>query len=85
MVIVLALFAILLSMSIVKSEYYPSCVDLQDSLTSYNASSSCYALSVMGYVSLLVTIVLAYIVYVWNLMDRVKITRDELREDSHQY
>ena len=82
---VLAVFAILLSIGIGKSAFYPSLVDLQDSLTIYNASSSYYTLSVMGYVSLLVPFVLAYIVYVWNLMDRVKITRDELREDSHQY
>ncbi|HJF83729.1 cytochrome d ubiquinol oxidase subunit II [Helicobacter pullorum] len=82
---VLAVFAILLSIGIGKSAFYPSLVDLQDSLTIYNASSSYYTLSVMGYVSLLVPFVLAYIIYVWNLMDRVKITRDELREDSHQY
>ncbi|OCR03054.1 cytochrome d ubiquinol oxidase subunit II [Helicobacter pullorum] len=82
---VLVVFAILLSIGIGKSAFYPSLVDLQDSLTIYNASSSYYTLSVMGYVSLLVPFVLAYIVYVWNLMDRVKITRDELREDSHQY
>lgn len=82
---VLTVFAILLSIGIGNSAFYPSLVDLQDSLTIYNASSSYYTLSVMGYVSLLVPFVLAYIVYVWNLMDRVKITRDELREDSHQY
>lgn len=82
---VLTVFAILLSIGIGKSAFYPSLVDLQDSLTIYNASSSYYTLSVMGYVSLLVPFVLAYIIYVWNLMDRVKITRDELREDSHQY
>lgn len=82
---VLVVFAILLSIGIGNSAFYPSLVDLQDSLTIYNASSSYYTLSVMGYVSLLVPFVLAYIVYVWNLMDRVKITRDELREDSHQY
>lgn len=82
---VLVVFAILLSIGIGNSAFYPSLVDLQDSLTIYNASSSYYTLSVMGYVSLLVPFVLAYIIYVWNLMDRVKITRDELREDSHQY
>ena len=82
---VLAVFAILLSIGIGNSAFYPSLVDLQDSLTIYNASSSYYTLSVMGYVSLLVPFVLAYIIYVWNLMDRVKLTRDELREDSHQY
>ena len=82
---VLAVFAILLSIGIGKSAFYPSLVELQSSLTIQNASSSYYTLSVMGYVSLLVPFVLAYIIYVWNLMDKVKITKEELREDSHQY
>ena len=82
---VLAVFAILLSIGIGKSAFYPSLVELQSSLTIQNASSSYYTLSVMCYVSLLVPFVLAYIIYVWNLMDKVKITKEELREDSHQY
>lgn len=82
---VLAVFAILFSIGVGGSAFYPSLVDLQSSLTIKNASSSYYTLSVMGYVSLMVPFVLAYIIYVWNLMDKVKITREELREDSHKY
>ncbi|MCD4859613.1 cytochrome C oxidase assembly protein, partial [Campylobacter coli] len=49
------------------------------------ASSSYYTLSVMAYVSLLVPFVLAYIIYVWNAMDRVKITREEMKDSEHLY
>ena len=59
--------------------------DLQSSLTLKNASSSYYTLSVMAYVSLLVPFVLAYIIYVWNAMDKVKITREEIANDDHAY
>ncbi|HEG0288367.1 TPA: cytochrome C oxidase assembly protein, partial [Campylobacter coli] len=48
-------------------------------------SSSYYTLSVMAYVSLLVPFVLAYIIYVWNAMDKVKITREEIANDDHAY
>ena len=73
------------SLGVGKSAFYPSLVDLQSSLTIYNASSSYYTLSVMGYVSLLVPFVLAYIIYVWSLMDRVKLTKKELQEQTHSY
>lgn len=53
--------------------FYPSKVDLQSSLTIFNASSSPYTLQVMTYVALAIPFVLAYIVYVWWLMDRGKI------------
>jgi len=53
--------------------FYPSKADLQSSLTIYNASSSLYTLQVMTYVALAIPFVLAYIAYVWWLMDRGKI------------
>ncbi len=53
--------------------FYPSNVDLQSSLTIYNASSSPYTLKVMTYVALSIPFVLAYIVYVWWAMNRSKI------------
>lgn len=81
---VLAVFSLLMTLGL-DNAFYPSVIDLQDSLTIYNASSSYYTLSVMGYVSLMVPIVLGYIIYVWSLMDRVKLTKDELREESHTY
>ncbi|EAH6730631.1 cytochrome d ubiquinol oxidase subunit II [Campylobacter coli] len=82
---VLAVFALFLSIGLGSSAFYPSLSDLQSSLTIRNASSSYYNLSVMAYVSLLVPFVLAYIIYVWNAMDRVKITREEMKDSEHLY
>lgn len=53
--------------------FYPSKVDLQSSLTIYNASSSPYTLKAMTYVALGIPFVLAYVAYVWWLMNREKI------------
>ena len=50
--------------------YYPSCTDLQSSLTIANSSSSYFTLKVMSWVSLLIPFVLAYIVYAWRQMDK---------------
>ncbi|HEQ3624494.1 cytochrome d ubiquinol oxidase subunit II [Campylobacter coli] len=83
--LVLAVFALFLSIGLGSSAFYPSLSDLQSSLTIRNASSSYYTLSVMAYVSLLVPFVLAYIIYVWNAMDRVKITREEMKDSEHLY
>jgi cytochrome d ubiquinol oxidase subunit II len=64
--------------------FYPSKVDLQSSLTIYNASSSHYTLTAMSYVALVIPFVLAYIVYVWKLMDSKKIGHDDIN-DSKAY
>ena len=80
---VLAVFAVFLSLGLGGGVFYPSLSDLQSSLTIRNASSSEYTLSVMAYVSLLVPFVLAYISYVWRVMDKVKITQSEMEKDSH--
>jgi len=53
--------------------FYPSKVDLQSSLTIYNASSSPYTLKVMTYVALGIPFVLAYVAYVWWAMNRDKL------------
>lgn len=82
---VLTVFALLSSIGLGQSAFYPSLSDLQSSLTLKNASSSYYTLSVMAYVSLLVPFVLTYIIYVWNAMDKVKITREEIANDDHAY
>ncbi|EAJ0344240.1 cytochrome d ubiquinol oxidase subunit II [Campylobacter coli] len=82
---VLTVFALLSSIGLGQSAFYPSLSDLQSSLTLKNASSSYYTLSVMAYVSLLIPFVLAYIIYVWNAMDKVKITREEIANDDHAY
>ena len=58
--------------------FYPSSSDLQSSLTIYNASSSKYTLTVMSYVAIGVPFVLAYVAYVWKLMDAKQLTLAEL-------
>ncbi len=64
--------------------FYPSKVDLQSSLTIYNASSTHYTLTAMSYVALVIPFVLAYIIYVWKLMDAKKIGHEDIN-DSKAY
>lgn len=63
--------------------YYPSLLDVDSSLTIRNSSSSEFTLSAMSIVSLLIPFVLAYIVYAWYALDRVKITAKEINETHH--
>jgi len=58
--------------------FYPSKVDLQSSLTIYNASSSHYTLTAMCYVALFIPLVLAYIAFVWKQMDSKKINMQDI-------
>ncbi len=58
--------------------FYPSKADLQSSLTIYNASSSHYTLTAMTYVALIIPLVLAYIAYVWFVMDKKKLEASEV-------
>jgi cytochrome d ubiquinol oxidase subunit II len=64
--------------------FYPSKADLQSSLSIYNASSSHYTLTAMTYVALVIPFVLAYIVYVWYLMDAKEIGSEDIN-DSKAY
>jgi cytochrome d ubiquinol oxidase subunit II len=65
--------------------YYPSCTDLQSSLTLRNSSSSYFTLQVMSWVSLLIPFVVAYIAYAWYQMDRKKITEEEIEGKGNKY
>ena len=65
--------------------YYPSCTDLQSSLTIRNSSSSPFTLQVMSWVSLLIPLVVAYIAYAWHQMDRRKITSGEMEGPENKY
>ena len=65
--------------------YYPSCTDIQSSLTLDNSCSSYFTLKVMFCVSLLIPFVLAYIVYAWRQMDKKKITAEEITAEEHKY
>jgi len=65
--------------------YYPSCTDLQSSLTIRNSSSSYFTLQVMFWVSLLIPFVVAYIAYAWYQMDRKKLTAEEVNKTNDKY
>ncbi len=65
--------------------YYPSNFDLQSSLTIENSSSSRYTLKVMGYVSLLIPFVVAYIYVAWRSINNKRINQKEISEESHTY
>jgi cytochrome d ubiquinol oxidase subunit II len=84
--IVLTVMAIILNVGFNNTAYYPSTYDLQSSLTIVNSSGSHYTLMAMSYASLMVPFVLAYIAYAWYLMDKVKITKEEIESpDAHNY
>ena len=72
--------AILFTAAFNGTAFYPSKVDLQSSLTIYNASSSHYTLTAMTYVAMMIPFVLGYIVYVWRVMDFRKIDADDLSD-----
>ena len=80
---VLAVLSLLLCAGWNDTAYYPSTADLQSSLTISNSSSSEFTLGAMSVVSILVPFVAAYIAYVWCLMDRKKITKDDINGDAY--
>ena len=65
--------------------YYPSATDLQSSLTIENSSSSEFTLIVMSFVSILVPIVLGYIIYAWNSLEKKRFDVKDLKDDGHVY
>lgn len=80
--VVLAVLALLLCAGWNGTAYYPSNVDLQSSLTIANSCSSEFTLRTMFYVSLLVPFVVAYIAYAWYAMDKKKLTKEEIAEET---
>ncbi|MDR0419880.1 MAG: cytochrome d ubiquinol oxidase subunit II [Prevotellaceae bacterium] len=82
---VLTVLALLLCAGWNNTAYYPSLTDFQSSLTISNSCSSLFTLKTMAYVSILIPLVLAYIVYAWRALDRHKITGKEMEENEHTY
>jgi cytochrome d ubiquinol oxidase subunit II len=82
---ILVVFSLMLCAGLNETAFYPSYYDLQSSLTIRNASSSHYTLAAMGYVSLLVPFVAAYIWYAWRAINRKKIDAKEMDEETHTY
>ncbi|MCI6208299.1 MAG: cytochrome d ubiquinol oxidase subunit II [Prevotella sp.] len=79
---VLAVLSLLLCAGYNSTAYYPSNADLQSSLTIANSCSSEFTLRTMFYVSLLVPFVVGYIAYVWYVMDKKKLTKEEVSQDE---
>ncbi len=79
---ILAGFTLLCLPALNHTPFYPSKLDLQSSLTIYNASSSMFTLTTMTYVAMGIPFVLGYIVYVWKLMDAKKMTMEEVKTEE---
>ncbi|MDR1552964.1 MAG: cytochrome d ubiquinol oxidase subunit II [Prevotellaceae bacterium] len=83
---VLTVLALLLCAGWNNTAYYPSLTNIQSSLTIGNSCSSLFTLKTMAYVSILIPLVLAYIVYAWRALDIHKITSKEMEEENeHTY
>jgi len=67
---VLTVLVILLIAGYNHTAYYPSLSDMQSSLTITNSSSSLFTLKAMSIVSIFIIPVVAYIAYVWRIMDK---------------
>lgn len=82
---ILTVLSLLLCVGYNHTAYYPSTADLQSSLTLANSSSSLFTLKTMAYVSLLLPGVVAYIAYVWKVMDRKPLTSEEITGNEDVY
>jgi len=82
---VLTVLAIFFLAGYNNTAFYPSSLDLDSSLTIYNASSSHYTLTMMSYVALTIPFVLGYIIWVWRQMDSKKLSLTEVVSDKKSY
>lgn len=76
--VVMVVLSLLLCAGWNNTAYYPSIANLQSSLTIANSCSSEFTLHTMAVVSLLIPFVLAYIVYAWRCIDKMKLDNDEI-------
>lgn len=84
--VVLAVWSILICAAFNDTAFFVSNVDIQQSLTLYNSSSSEFTLKTMAYASLFIPVVLAYVAYVWRALTRSKTSEQDLNSpDSHKY
>ncbi len=82
---VLTVLALLLCAGYNHTAYYPSTTDLQSSLTLSNSCSSLFTLRIMAYISILIPFVVAYIAYVWRVMNRQPLSTDDIRNNQDKY
>ena len=80
--VILVVLVIFLCVGWNHTAYYPSNANLQSSLTIANSCSSKFTLGAMSVVSLFIPFVLAYIIYVWRVMDSKKIDHIEIHEED---
>ena len=66
------------------TSFYPS-INLQSSLTIFNASSSEFTLRAMSLVSLFIPVVLLYIFFAWRAMEKKRIDIEDVDNDEHAY
>jgi len=66
------------------TSFYPS-INLQSSLTIFNASSSEFTLKAMSIVSLFIPVVLVYIFFAWRAMEKKRIDIEDVNGDEHAY
>jgi len=75
--------ALFLTVGFNNTPFYPSKVELQSSLTIFNASSSHYTLTIMTYIGLSIPFVLLYIILVWRAMAKRKLGADDIGVDAY--
>ena len=84
--VVLAVWSLLICAAFNNTAFFVSHVDPQYSLTLYNSSSSLFTLKTMTYVTILIPFVLAYIVFAWRSLTKVKVSEQDLNKpDAHKY
>jgi cytochrome d ubiquinol oxidase subunit II len=84
--VILAVWSILICAAFNNTAFFVSTINIQQSLTLYNSSSSEFTLKVMAYASLFIPFVLAYVAYVWKSLTKTKMSESELNQpDSHKY
>jgi cytochrome d ubiquinol oxidase subunit II len=84
--VILAVWSILICAAFNNTAYFVSTVDMQQSLTLFNSSSSEFTLKVMAYASLFIPFVIGYVIFVWRALSKTKISDTDLdRPDAHKY
>lgn len=84
--VVLAVWSILICAAFNNTAFFVSTVDMQQSLTLFNSSSSEFTLKVMAYASLFIPFVIGYVIFVWRTLSKTKISDTDLdRPDAHKY
>lgn len=81
---IITVFTLLLYVGYTGS-YYPSLINEESSLTIFNSSSSQFTLTVMSWVSIIIIPVAAYIFWAWRVMNRTKVTQEEVGDKKEHF